>query len=332
VAADVKQPPIIVIFGDEEHQKSVAVSHALDQLLPPEVDRSLALTTYDASEKPEQGGPTVAGVLEDLATLPFLADRRVVVVRDADKFVTAAREALERYLEKPAPTGVLVLEVRSFPKNTRLYKAAMAAGGEVHECRKLQGRALQEYAIAQAELRGKTLPPPVAARLIDLVGNDAGAVEAELEKLALYIDERREIRDEDVTDLVGLSREETIFRVADEAALGRLPQALRLWHHTLATDPGAPFRAVGGLAFVLRRWLDAHAALADGAAPGAVARKAGLWGRENQLQNLLRRQSAPRLQQALAALAHLDAQAKSGARSIEKGVELFLLRLAAPGR
>jgi DNA polymerase III delta subunit len=69
-----------------------------------------------------------------------------------------------------------------------------------------------------------------------------------------------------------------------------------------------------------------------GLPPAAVARKAGLWGRENQLQNLLRRQSAPRLQQALAALAHLDAQAKSGARSIEKGVELFLLRLAAPGR
>jgi DNA polymerase III delta subunit len=125
----------------------------------------------------------------------------------------------------------------------------------------------------------RLLPPPVAARLIDLVGNDAGAVEAELEKaVALYIDERREIRDEDVTDLVGLSREETIFRVADEAALGRLPQALRLWHHTLATDPGAPFRAVGGLAFVLRRWLEAHAALADGAAAGRGGPQGGIVG------------------------------------------------------
>ena len=127
-------PPIAVFFGDEEYRKSVLLKEALDEFLPPEVERSTALTTYDGTRPPDQGGPSLAAVLDDLATLPFLSDRRVVVVRDADRFVSAHREALERYLEKPAATGVLVLECRSFLGTTRLSKAVVAAGGRA-SCR-----------------------------------------------------------------------------------------------------------------------------------------------------------------------------------------------------
>ncbi len=90
--------PLIVIFGDDLYQRSTAVTQTLDELLPPPVDRGLALCTYDGGRSVDQGGPEMATVREDLATLPFLSDRRVVLIRDADAFISAQRDRLEATL------------------------------------------------------------------------------------------------------------------------------------------------------------------------------------------------------------------------------------------
>src|SRR5262245_14136416 len=141
--------PVVVIFGDEEYQKSRALVEVRNELLPPTVDASLALSEYDGARDVESGGPEFAAVADDLATLPFLADRRVVVIRDADRFVSGNRERLERYLSAPAPTGTLVLVCRSFPKTTRLYKAA-AAIGRLVECKKLGVQGAISFVMASA--------------------------------------------------------------------------------------------------------------------------------------------------------------------------------------
>lgn len=325
-------PPIFVICGDEPHQKTIALTQALDGLLPPEVDRSLALSEYDGSRSADQGGPSLAAVFEDLATLPFLAPRRVVLIREADAFVTAHRERLETYLSRPAPTGTLILECRSFPKTTRLYKAALAAGGQVAERKKLSGRGLVDFVLAEAAARQKRIEPAAAAHLIDLVGADTGTLAGEIDKLALYAAERGTIGDADVSALVGQSREEKIFAALDAAAAGRLADALGTWHQVLATDPGAAFKVLGGVAFKVRQWLAAQRMLAEGASVAEIAPKVMMWHRERELETLLRRLPAAFLRRMLAAIADLDSQAKSGARSIETGVELMLLRLGALAR
>jgi len=325
-----RQPPIVVVFGDEQHQKSVAMSRTLAALLPVEADRAMALVTLDGTLSEDQGGPSFGRVVDELMTLPLLADRRVVVVRDADRFISAARERLEKYLTAPAATGTLLLECRSFPKTTRLYKAAAACGGQVHECKKLTGRALAGFVVDEAKARGKRIDPATAGRLCDLVGQDQGVLAAEVEKLCLYADTRTTISTEDVAALVGQSREEKIFRVLDAAGLGRLPEALNLWHQVLSTDPAAAFKSVGGIAFVLRRWLDAQQQRAAGVPTSALAPRLMMWGRERELDTLLNRLPANRLRLLLAELADLEAQAKSGLRSIERGVEALMVSVAAP--
>jgi len=326
----VDKPPIVVILGDEAYQKSVALHRTLDELLPPEVDRALALTEYDASQSEEQGGPTLAAVMDDLTTLPFLADRRVVVIREADKFITVCRERLESYLQAPSPTGTLILECRSLPKNTRLYKAVTPAGGRLHECKKLSGRDLADFVRAEAQARGKPMDHAAAARLAELVGSEQGTLATEVEKLSLYAADRPSITQQDVARLVGQSREEKIFAVMDAAAGGNLPHALHLWDQVLTTDPAAVYRAVGGIAYVIRRWLAAHRMLADGLPISAVAPKVMMWRRERELDALLHQLPPHRIRQILAALSKLDSQAKLGTRSIRAGVEALLVELATP--
>lgn len=321
-------PPIVVIFGDDDHQKSTALTKTLDQLLPPEVDRSMALTEYDATRPEDQGGPTLAAVFEDLTTLPFLADRRVVAIREADSFITAHRERLEKYMDKPSATGTLVLECRTFQRNWRLAKAASAADGQVIECKKLKGRALIEYALVEAGERGKRISPDAVEHLVDLVGQDAGILAGEIEKLSLYAGDRANITDDDVRVLVGQSREEKIFAAMDAAAGGRIVEALRLHHQVLASDPAAVYMILGGMAWKVRQWLVAHRLVGEGLSAREIAPKVGMWGRVDQLQTLLRTLSPRTLRRLLAALGGLDAQAKRGSRSIDRGTELLLVQLS----
>jgi DNA polymerase-3 subunit delta len=322
-------PAIVVICGDDEYQKAAALNEALDKLLPPGVDRALALAEYDGQRPAEQGGPSLADVLDDLATLPFLAPRRVILVREADSFITAHREKLERYLVKPAPTGTLILQPRTFPKSTRLYKAVVAVGGLVVECKKLGGRALLEFVSTAALARGKRIAPAAASQLVNLIGQDTGVLASEIEKLGLYVGERPTISEQDVAELVGQTREEKVFAALDAAATGRLRDALCLWEQVLATDPGAAFKALGGIAYRVRQWLTAQQLLADGLSVAEIAPKVFMWGRDQELRVILKRLSPALLRRFLAALADLDSQAKSGLRSIETGIELMLARLAA---
>lgn len=323
-------PSIVVIFGDEKYQKLTRLEATLNELLPPEVDRALALSGWDASQDTEHGGPTITAVLEDLMTLPFLADRRVVVIRSADPFVTQHRQRLEAYAEKPSRTGVLVLECRTFPESTRLYKAVKAGGGRIVECRKLTGRAVMEFVIAESGRREKKLTPDAAGRLVDLVGADAGNLVSELEKLALFVGSRAEITPDDIALLVGQTREERIFSAVDAAALGQGVKALTIWHQVLETDSKALYRALGGVASMFRKWLMAHRLVDDGMALGAVAPRVQMWGRERELGAILHRHPPRTIRRYLAALAELDSQAKVGRRSIDRGVELLLARLASP--
>ncbi len=93
----------------------------IDGLVPPE-ERDTGLLVVDADKA------VIGEIFDELRTLPFLTKRRIVALRNADKFISANRESLERYFESPSPTGILVMTVSSWPSNTRLAKKLPGIG------------------------------------------------------------------------------------------------------------------------------------------------------------------------------------------------------------
>src|SRR5262249_52314564 len=121
-----KLQPVYALHGDEDFLKRRAL-HALRELvLGPEAD-AFGLSTHAGDRA------AFAAVHDELVTLPFLSPRRLVVVENADPFVTRHRAALEKYAAAPAATGVLVLDVKSWPANTRLAK--LLAGDATITCK-----------------------------------------------------------------------------------------------------------------------------------------------------------------------------------------------------
>src|SRR5262249_37369464 len=107
--------PVYVLHGDEDFLKRQALGAIRALVLGSDGDE-FGLSTHDGDRA------AFDAVHDELLTLPFLAGRRLVVVANADPFVTRSRTGLEKYVPQPSPTGVLVLEVRSWPATTRLAK------------------------------------------------------------------------------------------------------------------------------------------------------------------------------------------------------------------
>src|SRR5207244_3629139 len=102
------------LLGDEDFLKRSARA-ALEPKLLEDADPSFALSAYpgDAADW--------SVVRSELATIPFLSPRRVVVIEQADKFVTEHRSELEKYVAAPS-SGVLILDVKTWMATTKLAK------------------------------------------------------------------------------------------------------------------------------------------------------------------------------------------------------------------
>ncbi len=108
--------PMVALFGAEHWFKREALAAVVDLVLGK--DR-------DAEEGPRKfRGKDVdfATVQDALLTVSMWSPRQVIVVEEADDFVSDHRAALEKYLDRPAKKSVLVLEVKTWPATTRLAK------------------------------------------------------------------------------------------------------------------------------------------------------------------------------------------------------------------
>lgn len=263
-------------------------------------------------------------VLDELRTMSLLGGRRIVVVDDADPFITANRQSLEKYCSSPADSGSLVLLCNAMPANTKLYKIITKMGNasrlEAPKGRRvlswLQDRAQSEY--------GKRIGGSASQMLLDYVGGALGILDAELSKLVTYIGDRDEIGPSDVAALTGRHREEKIFAVTDAMDVGDVAGAMSHWHQVLATDRAAPARALAGLAWSVRRLLDVCRQWAGGANIQVLART--MYTDPQVLRERLQRSGPEQLELRQKDLLTAEIEVKTGLTTVESAIEKFIVK------
>lgn len=314
------KPVVHVVCGPEVFLKQEAIQDIIRRVLG-NADRALSLSEYDGAS----AGLPLADVLDDARTLPFLAEKRLVMVRDADSFITRYRSELEEYLDNPSPNGVLLLECKSFPATTRLYKRAQAIG-EIIKCEAIKPRTVPGWLADRArKSHGVQIDPRAATLLQDLVGNELGLLDAELEKLALFVGDRKRVVVADVEALVGQHREEKVWDILSAVAAGDQARAIGLWEEVWQTDRAAPGRAIAGIAFTVRRLLTAKRAQQAGAPISELARMLMRWNDEAGVRSELAAFSLQQLERMLCSLLEADVAAKSGGASVQSSIEAFII-------
>jgi DNA polymerase-3 subunit delta len=209
--------PVYYLYGTEAVLQDELVRAIIERALPPG-ERDLNLDQRDASAL----DPEALHALVN--TLPMLASRRVVVIRDvaAWKRRPALRAELLRYLERPAPETILVLLAGDEEPDQDIAARALAVQVEP-----LEPARVVRWIGYHARRHGIALPPEAAEHLARLTGYDLGALRMEIEKLS-GLGEGTAITPERVSELVGIRHGETLADWCHAVLADETARALRL--------------------------------------------------------------------------------------------------------
>jgi len=293
--------PIYVVCGPDAFLRDRARRRVIAGIIG-DADPQTCVSSFDGMVELE-----LADVMDELRTPPLLSSARVVVVRDADTFVSNYRKQLEKYLSSPSGTGVLLLIVRSFPAATKLAKAAGKIG-KIISCSGPEKGNLSKWLVEAAARRQKEIAPQARELLGTWMGRDLAALDAEIEKLSLYVGERETITVEDVGAVVTATAGPVAFgmvnaiRAGDRAgALKELGKALRV--------RGDEFAALGLLAWHVRQCLQVQEAVAAGRRPALGKTPPRV---VSNLVAMIRRRGRRKLQADMRSLIDADLGMKSG--------------------
>ncbi len=312
-------PPVIICVGTQWKLRQNVLTRLIELALGGD-DASLTRLTGKTAEWPN--------VKDELSMVSMWGDRRLIVIEEADDFVSKYRGSIEKYFEQPAKKSILLLEVKSLPKTTRIAKLCASKGLEV-DCSELKGPALNKWLTNLAKVQfGKTLTREALSLLVELVGEDLGTYEQELSKLSSYAGARTQIELEDVRSMVGGWTTETTWSMTDAARDGQLARSLECLEDLLRANE-APQKLLGGISFVYRKLAIAAELSRSMPLPQAM-KEAGVFPRDQgAVEAYFRRIGRARADRLYQILLEADLGLKGGSKLPERiQMERLLMQLS----
>ena len=316
---------IYVITGKDESLVGAKCQELVDELLDPQ-QRMTALLSADGDEA------SISDILDELRTAPFLADKRVVVVRGADDFISKHRSILENYFEKPSPTGILILTTSSWAGNTKLAKKLPQVGKLIEITQPKRGMLpgiLVQYAKDKHKVK---LNKDAAELLTDLAGEELAQLYNEIEKLTLFARDETTLTVQHVESLIGHHRIYDAFEVLDAVTAGNTAQAVARLRNMFEENREAEYSVVGAFAFHVRRMFQAKAMLEKRVNPGEIIGRLRIFSNKDRFFAQLQRMSLAQIAAILDELAGIDYATKTGQTQAPVAIEQLVLRLARNAR
>ncbi|OHB78282.1 MAG: DNA polymerase III subunit delta [Planctomycetes bacterium RBG_16_64_10] len=240
-------PPVGVVFGDERFLKCEVLAQLRRRIRG---DRAA-----DFSIDVFAGNDAEFRAVFDALSTGSLFDRgqRLVLVEEADSFVSRCRRALEDYATRPAACGVLVLDVSTWSKGSRLYRQLAETGFQI-ECTTPTPARLGSWLTARAAAKYHVkLARAEADLIVQMVEPSLGLLDQELARLALAVGSDRRITGQLIRDQVGSWRVRSTWDLVDSVADGNAAEAFRQLDRLLGAGE-QPIVVLAQLAATLRRF------------------------------------------------------------------------------
>ena len=199
---------IYYLMGEESYYIDRLAEYITDKALQPE-ERDFNLTILYG---PQTNGQEVVSAAK---RYPMMAERQVVVVREAQKL--DGREALAYYAQQPLLSTVLIICHKGGTLDRRTKVATeIARAGVIFESHKLYDRELPAFVTSYVRRKGLEIDPAACQILCEYVGADLNRLASELDKLALALpNDNKRIDAQAIQDNIGISKEE-LYAKANE--------------------------------------------------------------------------------------------------------------------
>ena len=265
----------------------------------------------------------VKEVIDLAETLPFFAERRVILIENSGFFKNAADEMAE-YIKQAAPTTYFLFVEEEVDKRSKMYKAVKNAG-KIVEFAEQNEDVLTRWVLGRLKREDKKITGSVMQLFLSKTGTDMGNIDRELEKLFCYTMGRDVITAEDVEAVTTEQISNKIFDMVNAVAEHNQKKALDLYYDLLALKE-PPMRILFLISRQFQILFNVKSATAKRVDNRTIAQKAGIPEfavRRNQAQ--ARNFTQEQLRQALEDGVFYEEAVKTGRMNDQMAVELFLL-------
>ena len=221
--------PVYLIFGEEAYIRKNYRNQLVKALTTP--GDSLNYSVFSGSETDPSEVVSLA------MTMPFMAEKRVILVKDSNFFKKTADDIAD-YLENPSPDTVLIFDESAVDKKTRTYKAAKKAGFDT-EALSLKGKKLEEWIAANFKRNGKLIREETVKLLVDRVGGDLSVLDSEIKKLSAYASDRDSVTSDDVLLMVPRSPSYNVYQMIEAIGNKKVNLAVGIYYDMMVEKQNA---------------------------------------------------------------------------------------------
>jgi DNA polymerase-3 subunit delta len=252
--------PIYLLQGEDDVEKS-ALAHEFEELVEEglrafNVERIHAIDLSSGDKL----AAAVSSLVDAVRTFPMMAERRVVIVLQADGLLvpkresetaTRALERLEAMFKNPEKQTTLVLVSGSLDKRGRIYKL-LSKQATLVECGVLETQADAERWVRNRIAAAGAQIDPVGARLLaERCGPDVKRLRNDVDRLLLYALGQKTITLDDAKQIVGPAALQDDWAMTNAIEAGDGAAALR--QVALMLEAGAPpEKILGQLGWLVR--------------------------------------------------------------------------------
>jgi len=321
--------PIYMLLGEEAFLMQETLRHIVQASLLEE-EKDFNLSIYDMEET------AVETALEDAETLPFMGERRVVVIKNPG-FLTSEKkkekvehriEKLEQYIHSPAPYSVVVFvapyeKLDERKKITKLLKKQAT----VLEMKSLSDADTIKWMENVAHEAHVELEKNAIQQLLILTAGDLMVIHQELQKLSMFVGEGGLVTVDTVNLLVARTLEQNIFDLIDHVIHKRSKNALRIFYDLLKNNE-EPIKILSLLVNQFRLILQVKELSTVGYGQQQIASTVKVHPFRVKLAlQQARLFQTEELAMILMELAEADYEMKTGKKDKQLLLELFLLKL-----
>jgi len=221
---------------------------ASERDVPPLVgDATLAVAIEEHRSPNGEEDLAVGPVIDALFTPPFLADRRIVVLRDAEHLNASQAGELAARIEEPFTPNVLVLAVVGKALPAVLAKAVKARGREIDTSPGSSGKARTQWLSEQLSAASVHLDASARRRLGDHLGEDVARLYALLDVLSAAYGEGARISEAELEPFLGEEGGAPPWDLTDALEKGDMAGAMRVARRLLGPGGRHPFQLLATL-------------------------------------------------------------------------------------
>ncbi len=311
---------VYLLYGEEAYLKKQYKDKLKNAMADPEDTMNFA--AYE-------GKNINAKEVIDLAeTLPFFADRRVILIENSGFFKGSCEDLAEYMKQIPETTRFIFVE-EEIDKRSKLYKAVKSAG-KIVEFTTQTEELLTRWILSRLKKEGKNITGSVMQLFLSKTGSNMGNIDRELEKLICYCMDKNVIEAADVEAVTTEQTTNKIFDMVNAIAEHDQKKALDLYYDLL-TLKEPPMRIMYLISRQFQILLNIKDMSGKGFDNATIAKNAGIPPfavKRNMAQ--ARGFSMQQLKQAIRDGVDFEESVKTGRMNDQMAVELFIVTYSRP--